>query len=74
MKLDYVVHNVSEAPKAVTATVNGEDISATITALVVELTSADGKHGSLTLRFVGSEVEEAKETFIVDKTVTVSIA
>ena len=64
MKLDFKVASANITGQNVTATVNGQNIPAVVDCLEVELVS--DTHGSLRLRFVGSEKEEATKLFVVD--------
>lgn len=64
MQIKFKVHSVTPSSENVTATVNGEQVNATVGAVQVELVS--DHYGSLILKFVGSEAEEAKNAFTVD--------
>lgn len=71
MQIKFKVHSVTPSAENVTATVNGEQVIASVPAVQVELVS--DHYGSLILKFVGSEAEEAKKTFSVDAVKTWSI-
>ena len=73
MKLQYKVHNVSTSSVSTTGTVDGQDQWVHVEGLEVELTSADGRHGSLTLKFIGKDVAEAREKFKNDADVTLEV-
>ena len=66
--MQYKVHNVSGSQVPVSVPFEGAQVKALVDSLEVELTS-DSRHGSTTLRFVGAEIAEAKETFLQDATV-----
>jgi hypothetical protein len=75
MKIEYKVHGVSNGSANVKAEVNGETINAAAPSLDVELTPADGgTNGTITLRIIGSQAEEAKELFKPDAAITVDFA
>lgn len=56
MKLAYTVHSVTTEPTAVTATVDGEQMTVTVPIVVAELVGDDGRN-SHTLRLRGSAAE-----------------
>jgi len=64
MDIVFTVHTVQVVGQNIVADVGGEKISAVINALEVELIS--DHHGTLTLRFVGSEKDDAEQKFVVD--------
>lgn len=63
MKVDFEVHTaVMEKTNAATM-VDGEEMQAQVDCLSVEMRTMKVRHGSLTLRFVGTEMEQAKSLF-----------
>lgn len=64
MQVKFTVHSVTPSSKNATVDFNGEQVVATIPAVEVELVS--DHYGSLILKFVGSEAEEAKSAFVKD--------
>jgi hypothetical protein len=66
MKVEFKVHGVSQGSAHATAQVDGETVQSTTPCLEVELVSAKDRDGNLTLRFVGSKIEEAKAMFKPD--------
>jgi len=66
MEIKFTVHSVEPSSDIVEAEVNGQTLRATIDALEVEMTS--DHYGSLKLRFIGAEIQEAKALFEVDST------
>ncbi len=69
LKVNFGVHGVSDTTVGLLADVDGEKMGVTTKCLEVELTSKDGRHGSLTLRFV-KDAEAAYEIFNGADTVT----
>jgi len=69
MKIDFKVHAVTPQTVPLTVPYNGATIAATVPCTVVELVAMNPRHGSLMLRFIGDESEEAKEKFVVDKVI-----
>lgn len=67
MKVDFKVHGVAAGYANVRTEVDGEALTASVPCLEVELVTMSERSGSLTLRFVGSAMEEAKEMFSADK-------
>jgi hypothetical protein len=72
MKVDFKVHSVARAAANVRTEVDGEPITAQVPCLEVELTTVAERSGTLTLRFVGSSMEEAKEMFKQDAVISAS--
>lgn len=70
MKVDFKVHGVSRGSANTQHEEDGEVITATLPCLEVELTTVAQRSGSLTLRFVGSAIEQAKELFQPDAVLT----
>jgi hypothetical protein len=63
MKIDFTVASVDIVGKGVIAKVDGQDIPAVIDSLEVQLIS--DTHGSLRLRFTGTEKDAASKLFKV---------
>ena len=64
----YRVHRVNEVPQVVNVTFEGITTTATVTGLEIELVPVDNpRMGSITLRFVGQDVDAAKAEFLVDR-------
>lgn len=70
MKVDFKVHGVSSGFANARTDVDGETITASIPCTEVELTTVAERSGSLTLRFVGSAMEQAKQLFKPDALVS----
>ena len=70
MKVEFKVHGVSKGQANVRTEVDGEPITASVPCLEVEMTTVAERSGSLTLRFVGSAMEEARELFQPDAVLT----
>jgi hypothetical protein len=66
MKVAFRVHGVAEGRANVATEVDGETLQATVPCLEVELVTESVRHGNQTLRFTGSQMEEAKELFQKD--------
>lgn len=71
MQVKFTVHSVTPSSENASVDFNGEQIVATVPAVQVELVS--DHYGSLILKFVGSEAEEAKKAFTVNAVKTWSI-
>jgi hypothetical protein len=67
----FTVHSVTNGTETVSATVNGEEVQATVAAFEVELVS--DHYGTLRLKFTGKEIDEAKKKFEVDEILTWNI-
>ena len=74
LKASYIVQNPHMTPSAARATINGEEMVATVDALEVELVSKNLTHGGIKLRFIGQDVAAAKELFANDSEIEVSFA
>lgn len=74
MNVEFRVHGVSNGNANVRTEVDGEPITATVSCLEVELVTIAERSGSLTLRFVGSAMEEAKALFVQDAKLTATFA
>ena len=70
MKVDFLVHTVSNQSANVPTEVDGEAMNASVPCLEVELVTKLERHGTLTLRFVGGGIAEAKELFKPDAYIT----
>ncbi len=66
MKVEFKVHGVAKGMANVRTEVDGETLTAAIPCVEVELVTIAERSGSLTLRFVGSAMEEAVEKFTPD--------
>lgn len=62
MKVEFIVNGANNGTANVRTEVNGESINAAAPAFEVELVSVQGNSG-LTLRFIGGQANEARETF-----------
>ena len=73
--MDIKLNVHSATPQKVGAIVQlaGADVRADVDSLEVQLTSIDSLHGSITLRFIGADVDEATAKFVVGQTVTWTI-
>lgn len=69
MELNYIVHSCVEDAVAITVTVKGREVQATVPGLVVEIVGEDGGM-SHTLRLTPDDIEAAKELFAVGNAVT----
>ena len=74
MNVEFKVHGVSNGSTNVATVVDGEDITASVPCLEVELVTTSDRSGNLTLRFVGSSIAEARELFGKDAVLTASFA
>jgi hypothetical protein len=64
----FTVHSVTNGTEVVSATVNGDEVQATVAAFEAELVS--DHYGTLRLKFTGKEIDEAKAKFVVDEELT----
>jgi hypothetical protein len=69
MKFEFLVHRAHQTTVSRLVDVEGEQVSAPIPALEVELVSTKQGSGTYTHRFLGSEIEEAKTKFVEGTTV-----
>lgn len=74
MELKFRVQNPHMTPSATRATVGGKDMTVSVEAFEVDLVSESPMNGGLKLRFIGDEVEGAKNMFQNDRVVTATIA
>lgn len=74
MEVKFKVHGVSRPQVARKVQVDGEEMTASVQALEVELTTESDHSGSLVLRFFGKDVETAEVMFKPDAVVTASLA
>jgi hypothetical protein len=74
MELKFRVQNPHMTPSATRATVAGKDMTVSVEAFEVDLVSESPMNGGLKLRFIGDEVEGAKNMFQNDRVVTATIA
>lgn len=73
MEFKYKVHGATEAKATVIANVGGQDIPVEVRSLEVELTPVDSKNGTTVLRFVGADIEAARERFKADAEITLAV-
>jgi hypothetical protein len=74
MELKFRVQNPHMTPSATRATVGGKDMTVSVEAFEVDLVSESPMNGGLKLRFIGDEVEGAKNLFQNDALVTATLA
>lgn len=74
MKVNFKVHGVSDGFANVRTEVDGETLTASVPALEVELVTEAERSGSLTLRFVGSAINDARELFTKDAKISADFA
>lgn len=74
MNIEYVVHNVTQGPARVPATVEGQETTAIVDCVIVELTPTNPRFGAMTLRFIGDERAAAAEMFPNDKIGTITFS
>ena len=70
MKVEFKVHGTSMGNANMRADVDGETLTGTVPCFEVELTTVAERSGTLTLRFVGSSIDGAKELFSKDAMIT----
>lgn len=66
MKVAFTVHGVSMVPVNMPVEVGGAEVMAAVNCLEVELVSDAAINGSLTLRFFGADIAEARTLFAKD--------
>jgi hypothetical protein len=66
MKVEFKVHGIAKGTANVKTEVDGEALTASVPCVEVELVTVSERSGSLTLRFVGSAMEEAVAKFTPD--------
>lgn len=66
MKIEFKVHGTSKQQVNAATQIDGETIMAQVPCFEVELVTVAERSGSLTLRFVGSAIEEAQSKFAPD--------
>lgn len=66
MQVLYTVQNPHMTPNATRATIKGVEMTATVDTFEVELVADDLSNGGVKLRFIGAEIEAAKELFVPD--------
>jgi len=70
----YYVHRVSSHKQPMVKTIDGEEMMVDVSTQEVELTSADGNHGTLTLRFFKlADTQAVSETMVQGGFVTLSV-
>lgn len=69
MKVKMRVHGVSNGNANAQTEVDGEMLQASVPCLEVELVTVSQRHGSLMLRFTGSQIEEARELYKTDRSI-----
>jgi|GEM_PF-4714343 len=73
MKKSYTVASVNPTKVNTRAEINGVTQNVEVNGLEVELVAEDGMSSSITLRFIGADVEAAKAAYVLDESVTPSI-
>lgn len=74
MELEFEVQRVNPSSQSKSVTYDNSVVTAVVNTLEVELVDPKNNHGSLTLRFYKqSEIDEAKQTFILGKSVIVAV-
>lgn len=69
----YIVHSCEPGNTTMrVALPDGSEVDAVVQGLTVELVSR--VHGTVTLRFAGSEVQAARDTFTVGRSIVASFA
>ncbi len=67
MKVAYTVHRCNRSSQdALVTLASGQQVTASVPVVEAELVSADGAHGTVTLRFMGEEADAAAELFTKD--------
>lgn len=74
MQLRYLVQNPVETTVGTRATVNGKEMTVSAPGFECDLVAFDTSQGGIKLRFIGDQVEPAKDLFKVDSTINVSFA
>jgi hypothetical protein len=74
MELKFRVQNPHMTPSATRATVGGKEMTVSVEAFEVDLVSESPMNGGLKLRFIGDEVDGAKNMFQNDAIVTATLA
>ncbi len=74
MKVEFKVHGVAQGTANIRTEIEGEMLTASVPCLEVELVTVAERSGSLTLRFVGAAIEEAKEIYVKDAVLTGTFA
>jgi hypothetical protein len=72
--VNYVVHGVARGQAPVQAEYEGGSLRAMAESLQVELIDPKGRHGSVTFRFVGPDVEEVESWISNGNEVTLTLA
>lgn len=68
------VHGANLSTISMNVEAAGKTVSALVPCLEVEMVTTEDRHGNLTLRFIGDEVEAAKALFVPDAEVAVTFA
>lgn len=75
MIASYIVHSAAAGSTTMpVALPDGSTVEATVPAFTVQLVDPTEKHGTVTLRFVGSEVQAATDLFQPGRAITGSFA
>ena len=74
MQVKYLVQNPHMTQMSIRADHNGVPLAASVEGLEVSLRAMDSQNGGMTLRFIGSDAEAAKEMFKNDAIVTATFA
>jgi hypothetical protein len=70
MKVDFRVHAVNNVPISSVVELDGEQMTAHVQGVEIELAGMHPWDGSMKLRFAGAEADNARKVFIVDQTVS----
>jgi hypothetical protein len=71
MKFTYTVHDALMMPFGMTADIGGVPTAVTVNGLEVTLVAVDSQNSSMVLRFMGADVQPAKDLFVVNSTISV---
>ena len=74
MQSDFLVQNPHTVPVTKTVQIDGQDVIASINGFEVDLLSADGMSGTLTMRYFGQAAKDAEALFVSDSVVTCTFA
>jgi hypothetical protein len=71
MNAAFTVHSAADTRESMPVTLpDGSEAVATVAGYVVELVPANGqRHGTVTLRFSGADVQQARDTFVLGRSI-----
>ncbi len=72
--MKFQVHSVREVTVLADVVMNGKDIKASVPGLEVELVPVEATSSTLTLKFTADEAVAAKEFYVVDAVVKVTVS